>query len=287
MDFSQKSINNILTALFVFGAVFSIINLIQLPGALERVSIKIDLNVLEKIRPVIIKTLAIVGSTLLIGFILLISHFRAQVKKKVSEENSGKEISDTLTSEDEKHKDDALQSSLEKDLVAVKKKIEQVKGLEKKAVKYIAALCDCLEASQGLLYLAKKNKKVRYVEMLSGYAFTLAESETLKYEFGEGLVGQAAREGKVMNISDIPEGYIKILSGLGSATAGHLLIVPIKINSEVVAVVELASFKPFVDESEALIEQAFTSLDKDISGKAQKKPTERKKQETVKTSEKK
>jgi len=286
MNFSQKNINLILLTLFGIGVVFSIFNLALLPGTLERVSIKIDFNVLEQIRPVIRKVLMMVGLTFLTGFLLLSSYVKSQVVKKRSEKHLQKEKSDTLSLVDEKQQEDDHHNSLEKELMDVKKKIEQSKGLEKRANKYITAVCDKLEASQGLLYLVKKNKKERSVEMLAGYAVTSGDSEKLRYEFGEGLVGQVAKEDKVMSISDIPEGYIKILSGLGSASPGHLLIVPIKQKGEVVAVVELASFSAFKNDSEALIKQAFTNIEKEIPVKAQKKTTDSKKPETAKTSKK-
>ncbi len=285
MKSSLKKTSYILMTLFVLGAIISVINLFQLPGALEKASVKINLDVLADIRPVIYKSLALVGGTLLSGLLfLIINMFSSGSRRSVVTDETETGIGEE---NDRKEKEQDIRSvSINEAIERVSKKIEQAKGLEKCANKYIVAISEVLEASQGILYLAKREKKGRYVEMLSGYAFTLAESEKLKYEFGEGLVGQVAKEGKTMNISDIPDGYIKIISGLGSASPNHLLIVPLKQNDEVVAVVELASFKAFTGESEELVKRAFVLMEKEMPGKVKNTDNEKKGKKAVKTTAK-
>ena len=63
-----------------------------------------------------------------------------------------------------------------------------------------------------------------------GYALSIGESTVIKYEIGEGLIGQSAASGNTLYVDDVPDGYIKIVSGLGSASPQHLLIVPVKKN---------------------------------------------------------
>jgi putative methionine-R-sulfoxide reductase with GAF domain len=81
----------------------------------------------------------------------------------------------------------------------------------------------------------------------------MPESKTIKYEFGEGLAGQVAKEGRKINIDNVPEGYITIISGLGAASPNHLLIYPVMQDDQVAAVVEKASFKPISEEDERLV----------------------------------
>lgn len=56
-------------------------------------------------------------------------------------------------------------------------------------------------------------------------------------------------------LQDLPENYIKVRSGLGEAAPTSLIIVPIKHEQEVVAVMELAALSPFNSKEMQLIER--------------------------------
>jgi len=73
---------------------------------------------------------------------------------------------------------------------------------------------------------------------------------------GEGMSGQAAIERKVLLLSDIPENYIQIRSGLGSSPARALAVVPIQTHDRVLAVVEVASFSALTEQQRALLDEA-------------------------------
>ena len=70
-----------------------------------------------------------------------------------------------------------------------------------------------------------------------------------------GLVVQAAAEKKRILITDVPSDYITISSGLGSAPASSVVILPILFEGEVLGVMELASFRRFSDVHLAFIDQ--------------------------------
>jgi putative methionine-R-sulfoxide reductase with GAF domain len=81
------------------------------------------------------------------------------------------------------------------------------------------------------------------------------------------LSGQVAKEGKMINIQNVPDGYIKILSGLGNATPSSMLIFPIKRNEEVLGVIELASFKNFTTDDEQFIKELSNKLEEVLLSK--------------------
>lgn len=83
------------------------------------------------------------------------------------------------------------------------------------------------------------------------YAF-YSQQEISDFTIGEGISGQVAKNMKVFNVNNVPEGYITILSGLGSSSPNHLCIVPVAYNNECIGIMELASFRRFNPEAEEI-----------------------------------
>ena len=109
----------------------------------------------------------------------------------------------------------------------------------------IIKLCTELEASQGAFFIKFSRENVSHLRLISGYAYHVAETNEVVFEFGEGLAGQVAKEGKIFNFDSVPEGYVQVLSGLGESTPKHLIILPLINEKEVLGVIEIASFKAF------------------------------------------
>jgi methyl-accepting chemotaxis protein len=130
---------------------------------------------------------------------------------------------------------------------------------------FLSAVCKTIEAGQGALYESKEEEGKRKVVLSSGYALNLGESALIEYEFGEGLIGQAAAGSRALYVDDIPEGYIKIISGLGSASPRYLYIVPIKNENEVKGIIEIASFNNFSDDEKKFVEAAADLLAKKLT----------------------
>jgi hypothetical protein len=141
-------------------------------------------------------------------------------------------------------------------LESVKDNLRQAKTEKEILQSGLQAICKQLDAGQGALYLTTDNAGKRVVELNSGYALSIGESTVISYEFGEGLVGQAAAGGRTLYVDDIPEGYIKIISGLGSASPQYLLIVPMKKNEQVTGVIEIASFTPIIEDQRKFVEES-------------------------------
>ena len=130
------------------------------------------------------------------------------------------------------------------------------------------AICKQLEAGQGAIYRVIEEDGIRKVELKSGYALSIGESTMIKFEFGEGLIGQSAASGNTLYVDDIPEGYVKIVSGLGSAYPKYLLIVPVKQQGQVLAIIELASFTKINEDERKFVEEAAQLIGDKISIKA-------------------
>lgn len=115
-------------------------------------------------------------------------------------------------------------------------------------------VCAQLKAGQGILYKAKHDQ-IRSLQMVVGYALSLPDSATLEFEFGEGLVGQAAKEQKIINVHGIQAHHAPIVSGLGRSIPSHLLICPIVRDHITIGVWEIGSFTPFNQDHERLMKE--------------------------------
>ncbi len=128
----------------------------------------------------------------------------------------------------------------------------------------LSALVKYINANQGGIYAVIEKKEETYIELVSGYAYDQKKYNEKRIEIGQGLLGQTYKEKGYKYLSEVPQGYIEITSGLGEATPSHLLIVPMMVNDKVEGLIELASFDAFeqykIDFVLKLGEQVASSL---------------------------
>ena len=101
-----------------------------------------------------------------------------------------------------------------------------------------------LKAQTGLMYLSQEDGTIK---LESVYAHKRSEHLTSEYKPGEGLPGQAALEKQEIFITDVPEDYFKIESGLGSAVPRNIFIKPLVHNGKVKVVFEFGTLHEFDD----------------------------------------
>lgn len=119
-------------------------------------------------------------------------------------------------------------------------------NLERLGSNIIKNLVDYLNANQGGLFILNNDTVVEPTfELLASYAYNRQKFINKSILFGEGLVGTCAIEKQTIHLTNIPENYITISSGLGEAKPRSLIIVPLKIEEDVLGVVEIASFNDF------------------------------------------
>lgn len=229
----------------------------------------ISLMEVPELKPVLDELYIFSGISILLGFISILLHL---FNKNNDEESNVvyiekfKEKKDSKDIAGEVDRD----GDVDEELKDINNKIKKESDNKLKAEKLLSYLADQLEASQGAIYLAEKKNNKNIISLFAAYAFVLPESQTVSYEFGEGLAGQVAKEQKMINISDIPEGYIKILSGLGESNPAHLILCPIMKDKKLIGVAEIASFKAFSKSHELLVEKSLALLANDLD-KGQKK----------------
>ena len=108
----------------------------------------------------------------------------------------------------------------------------------------LSILAEKLKLVQAEIYL-KKTISDDKIKLAYNYAFYNPEGKHLEFEVGEGLIGQVVKNGIPLNLDNVPEGYVTVISGLGKTTPQNLLIIPITIDSDNVGIIEIASFSKF------------------------------------------
>ncbi len=83
--------------------------------------------------------------------------------------------------------------------------------------------------------------------LAASYGYVVRDTGSARFAIGEGLVGQAVFERKTIALGHLPDGYIKVSSGLGDAPPQGLLVMPVLFEDQVLGVIELASIRPFSD----------------------------------------
>jgi len=114
-----------------------------------------------------------------------------------------------------------------------------------------------LNIVQGLVFVLNDSDQLFH---LSGEYAYYSEDQPRSFPLGETLSGQAAKNQKFLNLKDIPEGYVTVISGLGKSSPRHLIIAPIIHNDVTIGVIELASFKPFGENEELLVQKINESM---------------------------
>ncbi|MDX9768806.1 MAG: PAS domain-containing protein [Tenuifilaceae bacterium] len=103
-----------------------------------------------------------------------------------------------------------------------------------------------LEANQAAMFVLNDEERgEKYFELLSAYAWDRKKYLNKKIDTKEGLIGACALEKETIQLTEIPEDYVEITSGLGKATPRYVILVPLKHEDNVLGVIEMASFNVF------------------------------------------
>lgn len=141
-------------------------------------------------------------------------------------------------------------------------------NFEKLADEIISNLAKYIGANQGALFIIETNSESseeEYMEIAACYAWDKKKFLEKKIYKGEGLSGQAWIEGDVIYLTEVPNDYVSITSGLGEANPRSVLIVPLKLNDEIHGVIELASFKEYEEFEIEFIERIAENIASTIS----------------------
>jgi len=125
----------------------------------------------------------------------------------------------------------------------------------------LSELAPLVHAEHGVFYgMVGPNGNPAHLEYQAGYAYRPRKNVPREFRVGEGLVGQCALEKHRIVVTEVPSDYIQINSGLGEAKPANIVVLPVLFESDVRAVIELASFRPFSQTHMDFLDQLTESI---------------------------
>src|SRR6185437_4639034 len=116
----------------------------------------------------------------------------------------------------------------------------------------LSELASLIGVQHGAMYLIDHGEQGDRYLTAASYA---APEKVDEVALAAGLVGQCATDRQRILLNNVPSSYISVSSGLGSAGALSIVLVPVLIEDRTRAVLELASFSGFEDIHLSFLDQ--------------------------------
>ncbi|SMG15786.1 PAS domain S-box-containing protein [Marivirga sericea] len=113
----------------------------------------------------------------------------------------------------------------------------------------ISEIVKYVDASQGAIYLVERDEgeEETFMEMKAAFAFGRRKGVKDRVKVGEGLIGQCYLEKDMIFLTEVPDDFVKIKSGLGDAPPKNIVIMPLMTNEKIEGILEVASFQVLPD----------------------------------------
>ena len=115
-------------------------------------------------------------------------------------------------------------------------------------------------AQHGMFFIAETSNNDTRLRLIAGYGLRVDIEAPSQFRLGQSLIGQVAKTKKPVVLADVPEGYLRISSGLGEAAPVNLMVLPIVFEDQVLGVIEAGSFWPFTQVHRDFLEQLMETI---------------------------
>jgi methyl-accepting chemotaxis protein len=119
------------------------------------------------------------------------------------------------------------------------------KDVSEYAQSVIQSIVPSLSATHGGFFILGDRHADPHFRLIASYAHGRRKCGDARINPGDGILGQLYYEPELKLVTNVPEHYLKITSGLGEATARCICIVPLMWERELFGAIEIATFKPF------------------------------------------
>ena len=118
----------------------------------------------------------------------------------------------------------------------------------------LAELAPLVGAQNGVIYQVEA-EDARSLKLLSTFADGVSAGHPERLNIGEGLIGQCAQDARRIQVSDLPSNVTPIRSGLFKAPPKSVIVLPVLLEDQVKAVIELASLGRFTELQMSFLDQ--------------------------------
>ncbi len=116
-------------------------------------------------------------------------------------------------------------------------------NIEEYSFQIISNIAKYLKANQGGFFILREENGQDYFELTACYAYGKKKFIEKRIHPGEGLIGEAYYEKDAIYLTEVPEDYVKITSGLGEALPRCICVVPLLSEGNIYGAIEIASFE--------------------------------------------
>jgi len=133
-------------------------------------------------------------------------------------------------------------------------------SLAELGVSVISEIAEYINAQAGAIYVLDEDGESAVLRLFGSYAFTERKSLSLEFLPGQGLVGQAALEKKMILIQEAPKDYIRVTSGLGNSLPRNICVIPFLHEGVVRGVVEVGALKRITELQRRYLDQIMPAV---------------------------
>jgi two-component system, sensor histidine kinase and response regulator len=117
---------------------------------------------------------------------------------------------------------------------------------------FLAKLAPVIELGHGVFFVYEEERA--RLRLLTSFAYVERKHLDQYFKLGQGLVGQCALERQTIIITEPPEDYVRISSSLGEGAPRAIALLPVLRGDRLLAVVELAMFRPLTAKEQELLD---------------------------------
>ena len=151
-----------------------------------------------------------------------------------------------------------LEDWLKTGLAQLGEKIRGDQNVSELAQNVLTYVAKYINAHIGTIYLLDEDGEK--LKLQGSYAYKRRKDLSGEYAIGEGIIGQCALEKSSILLSNVPDDYIKINSGVGEAKPLNILVTPLLYDGNLHGVIELGAFQEFSDLHMQFVEQIAESI---------------------------